>query len=65
MARKFTELHVKITTGPPYRWEIYRGGDPGWIERAMHGYSTESEALREGCAALEVVKNREVQNRGR
>lgn len=65
MAREFIELHVKITTGPPYRWEICRGSDPRWIERSMHGYPTESEALREGCAALEILKNREAQNPGR
>jgi hypothetical protein len=30
-----TDLHLKITPGPPFWWEIYRGSDPQWVERSM------------------------------
>ena len=49
MARDFTDLHVKLIGGPapsPYRWEIYRGHDPVWVERAMHGYRTKDRLCR-------------------
>jgi hypothetical protein len=45
-------LHLKITGGPPFWWEIYRGDDPQWIERSQFGYLMESEARVDGEAAL-------------
>jgi hypothetical protein len=47
-----TELQLKITGGPPFWWEIYRGDDPQWVERSMFGYLIEKEALIDGQAAL-------------
>jgi hypothetical protein len=38
-----TDLHLKITRGPPFWWEIYRGSDPQWVERSMFGYLMENE----------------------
>ena len=67
MAREFNSLHIKISGGPspnPYRWEICRGADPAFVERGMHGYLTENEALQDAQAALERLINREAQNRG-
>jgi hypothetical protein len=46
-----TELRLKITRGPPFWWEIYRGDDPQWVERKMFGYLIQTEALQDGQAA--------------
>jgi len=56
-----TELHLKITQGPPFWWEIYRGDDPQWVERSMCGYLMENEARFDGEAALHRLINRDVQ----
>ena len=56
-----TGLHVKITRGPPFWWEIYRGDDPQWVERSMCGYLMENEARFDGEAALHRLINREIQ----
>ena len=55
-----TGLHVKIIRGPPFWWEIYRGGDPQWVERSQFGYFIEKEALQDGEAALHRLINREL-----
>ena len=56
-----TELHLNITQGPPFWWEIYRGDDPQWVERSMCGYLMENEARFDGEAALHRLINREIQ----
>ena len=62
-------LHLKITRGPPFWWEIYRGDGPQWIERSQFGYLIESEARVDGEAALKRLICRETrakqQARGR
>ena len=55
-----TDLHLKITRGPPFWWEIYRGSDPQWVERSQFGYLIEKEALQDGEAALHRLINREL-----
>ena len=59
------ETHDTLVPDPPYRWEIYRGHDPVWVERAMHGYRTKDQALQDGRLALERLMNREMQTKGR
>jgi hypothetical protein len=54
-----TDLHLEITRGPPFWWEIYRGDDPQWVERSMFGYLIEREALQDGQAALQRLATRE------
>jgi hypothetical protein len=56
-----TDLHLKITPGPPFWWEIYRGSDPQWVERSMFGYLMENEARHDGEAAVRRLINREMQ----
>ena len=51
-----TDLHLKITRGPPFWWEIYRGSDPR-VERSMCGYLMENEARFDGEAALHRLIN--------
>jgi hypothetical protein len=41
-----TDLHLKITRGPPFWWEIYRGDDPQWVERSMFGYLIEKKLFK-------------------
>ena len=47
-------VEVKVREKPPnpFKWEIYRGSEPMWIERAMHGYPTERDAYDAAQAAL-------------
>jgi hypothetical protein len=51
-------LHLKITPGPPFWWEIYRGSDQQWVERSQFGYLGEKEALQDGEAALAALLRR-------
>jgi hypothetical protein len=39
-----TDIHLEISRGPPFWWEVYRGDDPQWVERSMFGYLIEKEA---------------------
>jgi hypothetical protein len=50
-------IEVKAQEKNPnrFRWEIYRGSEPMWIERAMLGYPTEGAAYEAGQAALERI----------
>ena len=48
-----------------FRWEIYRGGEPMWIERAMLGYPTERAAYEAGQAALERLLSHEALNKSK
>ena len=56
MSDDSADLHVKVRhrnkPPNPYKWEIYRGNDPIWIKRAMHGYPTEQAAANAGEKAL-------------
>ena len=52
MSKDRATLRVEVEsarkTPNPFKWEIYRGSEPMWIERAMHGYSTERDAYDAG-----------------
>jgi hypothetical protein len=48
-----------------FRWEIYRGSEPMWIERAMLGYPTKQAAYEAGQAALERIQSHETLNTSR
>ena len=56
-----TDLHLEITRGPPFWWEIYRGDDPQWVERSIFGYLIEREAVQDGQAVLQRLVNQEAQ----
>ena len=46
------EVNMHDEPPTPYKWEIYRGDEPMWIERAVHGYRTSQEAEEAGHVAL-------------
>jgi hypothetical protein len=58
-------VEVKVREKPPnpFKWEIYRGDEPMWIERAMHGYSTERDAYDAGEAVLARLLSHEALNK--
>ena len=60
-------VEVKVREKPPnpFKWEIYRGNEPMWIERAMHGYATERDAYDAGQAALTRLLNYEALNKSK
>ena len=56
MASHPAELRVEVKhrgkPPSPYYWEIYRGDEPMWIERAVDGYPTYGDAFEAGQTAL-------------
>jgi hypothetical protein len=56
MANELLNHSIKVTRtkGPPtpYVWEIYRGAEPKWMRRSMHGYATREKAAEAGYRAL-------------
>ena len=60
-------VEVKVREKPPnpFKWEIYRGNEPMWIERAMHGYATERDACDAGQAALTRLLHHEALNKSK
>jgi hypothetical protein len=60
-------VEVKVREKPPnpFKWEIYRGSEPMWIERAMLGYPTEQAANEAGQAALERILSHEALNKSK
>ena len=62
----FADFRLKITKASDsnhYWWEIYRFGNPVWIERSSNDFATDGEACRDGALALSRFQNREAQTR--
>jgi hypothetical protein len=54
------EIKHRDTPPTPYKWEIYRGSEPFWLERSMESYRTEREAAEAGRRALDRIRHREL-----
>jgi hypothetical protein len=53
------EVEAEAKNPNRFRWQIYRGSEPTFIERAMLGYPTERAAYEAGQAALERILSHE------
>ena len=60
MSENHAVLRVEVKAQEKYpsrfKWEIYRGSEPMWIERAMLGYPTERAAYEAPRAHRDVKK---------
>jgi hypothetical protein len=69
MSENHAVLRVEVKAQEKYpsrfKWEIYRGSEPKWIERAMLGYPTERAAYEAGQAALERLLSHEALNKSK
>ena len=59
------EVSVSDRSPNPFRWTIFRGKQRMWVERAMHGYSTENDAYEAGQAALARIQSHEALNKNK
>lgn len=58
------DFRLKITKASVpshYGWEIYRFGNPVWIERSTNAFATDGEACKDGALALSRLQNCEAQ----
>lgn len=47
------EVKVRALRPRPYKWEIYEGNEPMWIEQSKDSFSSEAKAREAARPALE------------